>query len=108
MFSRQKRYLSEAGIIRSIDHENQLKHAACVRGEYLTEKAKECLKMAHDEKLPVKDRNTFHFEYRQYSEEAAKLFRKAELKEARVKTLGEKLAAFRTRLLSFETDPAVV
>lgn len=109
MYSGQKRWLSEESIIRAIDHENSLQRSYCVQAEHFQAEAESCLRLAHDESLSENKRFGYAERYKEAKNESEKLFAKADRKDQRLKSLGEKLAAFRTGLLMpITTDPAVV
>lgn len=108
MFSRQKRWLSKESILKAIDHERDLQRGYCAQAEAYQAEAESSLKLAHDDRLTPGDQAMWHTRYKSAKTEAERLFAKADRKEKRVEELGHKLAAFRTELLPFTKDRAVV
>lgn len=117
IFSRQKRYLSEKSIIVEIDEAKAKQHA-------ITERADRLL-MAHKSRSMDELTAEDHKAIVEHAVEAGKfidhdsglsvchelseiLYARAERMEHRICNLGHKLAAFRTELLSFTNDRAVV
>jgi hypothetical protein len=110
VFSRQKRYMSEKAIISAID-EARAKQRAMME---MAERIKGAIHLG-DLMLRQEDFNqigalnvSHGFGMTDYKQISDYLFAKAERMEDRILNLGHKLAAFRTGLLSFTNDPAVV
>ena len=108
-FSNQKRWLTEEEILRAIDRTRERQRKLCAEAE--TDRADaECLtRRAHHPKTKSDQSYSDIAMARQKFSESEEKFARASRMDKRIKTLGEKLAAFRTQLMTpITTDPAVV